>query len=624
MRPAEGTPEPVVVRLAAAALAVLIGAGGAVADAAPVESHGLSAFGELAYPEGFEHFAYTNPRAPKGGAFSTFALGTFDSLNPYIRKGNAAEPTALALLHDSLMARAFDHPDAMYGLVAERVRLPADRQWVEFILRPEARFADGSPVRAEDVVFSINTLKTKAAPRIRLALEPVASVGIVAPGTVRITFAGGGSTRDLPLEVAQLPILSERYWADRDFAESSLDPPIGSGPYRVGTVERGRRLELVRRPDYWGRDLPVNRGRFNFDRITIEYYRDHSAAFEGFKGGTYSFREEYFSKLWATAYDFPAVEEGRVIRDRVPDGRPSGTQGFWFNTRLERFSDVRVREAIALGFDFEWMNRALFFGQYHRTDSFFEGSPHEASGAAGPAERTLLSDVGAELDPAQLESAYVPPRSDGSGQDRRLFRRASRLLDAAGWMPGEDGIRRDAGGERLAVEFLMDTPAFERIIQPYVQNLRRLGVDAVLTMVDDAQYESRRKAFDYDVITTRFSMAPTPGAELAGFFHSGSADQPDSYNLAGIRDPVVDGLVDAVRAARDSESLAVAVSALDRVLRAGHYWVPHWAAANHRIAFWDRFGRPPRKPPYAPAFLDTWWAASAADGTGADSQAGGE
>ena len=570
--------------------------------------HGLSAFGDLGYPPEFEHFSYVNPDAPKGGTFSTFDIGTFDSLHNYVRKGDRAWADALPLLHDTLMTRAADEPDAMYGLLASGARVADDGTWVEFKLRPEARFEDGSPVTAEDVVFSFESLRTKGRPIWLQRYAGVESAQIVQPDVVRFRFRADVPLRDLPLQVADLPVLQASWWEGREFADSTLDAPAGSGPYRVAEVDPGRRIVFERRPDYWGRDLPVNRGRFNFDRLIAEYFRDHTAAFEGFKAGVYLFKEEYVSSIWMTQYNFPDAERGLVLKDLVPDLRPSGTQGFWINTRQERFQDVRVREALGLAFDFEWSNETLFHGQYLRTDSFFEGSPLAAEGAASEEERALLASAGAALPEEQLEAPYSPPATDGSGRIRSRIREAGELLDAAGWSIGEGGLRRNASGEVLVVEFLNDSPWFERIIQPYVKNLQQLGIDASMLSVDSAQEEIRRKSFDYDIIAARFSLAPTPGVEVGAFFRSSSADQEGSFNLSGIRDPAIDRLVDAVGDASTRAEHSVAVSALDRALRAGHYWVPHWNLPAHRIAFWDVFGRPESKPPFDPAFIDTWWA----------------
>ncbi len=609
-------PEPSL-RLALAAAAFLslasaeISATASEVASGPAEGefrHGLSAFGDLGYPPEFEHFSYVNPDAPKGGTYSTFDIGTFDSLHNYVRKGNRAWIDALPYLHDTLMTRAVDEPDAMYGLLARGARVADDGTWVEFALRPEARFEDGSPVTVEDVVFSFESLRTKGRPVWLQSLAGVESAETVEPDIVRFRFREGFALRDLPLQVAALPVLQASWWEGREFSDSTLVAPSGSGPYRVAEVDPGRRIVFERRPDYWGRDLPVNRGRFNFDRLVAEYFRDFTAAFEGFKAGVYLFKEEYVSSIWMTQYNFPDAERGLVLKDLVPDLRPSGTQGFWINTRRERFQDIRVREAIGLAFDFEWTNSTLFHGQYLRTSSFFEGSPLAAEGEASAAERALLASAGAELPEQQLASPFTPPATDGSGRLRDRLREAGGLLDAAGWAVGEGGIRRNTNGEALILEFLNESSWFVRIIQPYIKNLRQLGIDASILSVDAAQAESRRKSFDYDIIAARFSLAPTPGVEVGAFFHSSSANQEGSFNLSGVRDPAIDRLVDAIGAAGTRAEHAVAVSALDRALRAGHYWVSHWNLPAHRIAFWDVFGRPTVKPPFDPAFIDTWWA----------------
>lgn len=609
-------PEPTL-RLALTAAAFLsLASAGIPATASEVASgqaegefrHGLSAFGDLGYPPDFEHFSYVNPDAPKGGTYSTFDIGTFDSLHNYVRKGDRAWTDVLPYLHDTLMTRAADEPDAMYGLLARGARVADDGTWVEFALRPEARFEDGSPVTAEDVVFSFESLREKGRPVWLQRFAGVESTEIIQPDIVRFHFREGFAPRDLPLQVAALPVLQASWWEGREFSDSTLNAPSGSGPYRVAEVDPGRRIVFERRPDYWGWDLPVNRGRFNFDRLVAEYFRDHTAAFEGFKAGVYLFKEEYVSSIWMTQYNFPDAERGLVLKDLVSDLRPSGTQGFWINTRRERFRDIRVREAIGLAFDFEWTNRTLFHGQYLRTSSFFEGSPLAAKGEASAEERALLASAGAELPEEQLASPFTPPGTDGSGWLRDRLREAGGLLDAAGWAVGEDGIRRNADGEALIVEFLTDSPWFERIIQPYIKNLLQLGIDASMVSVDSAQEELRRKSFDYDIIAARFALAPTPGVEVGAFFHSSSSDQEGSFNLSGIRDPVIDRLVDAIGAAETRAEHAVAISALDRALRAGHYWVSHWNLPAHRIAFWDVFGRPAVKPPFDPAFIDTWWA----------------
>lgn len=556
-----------------------------------------------------------NPDAPKGGRWTgrgTAASNTFDSLNPFILKGEPAQ--GLTLTFDTLLASAADEPDAAYGLLAERLEYPEDRAWVRFFLRPEARFADGSPVTAEDVVFTLDALKEKGSPLYRLRLRDVSSATAEDAATVRFDFAEGAAARDLPSLVGFLPILSKASWEGRDFEESTLDPILGSGPYAVADVKPGRSITYQRREDYWGADLAVNVGTNNFDRYVFEYFKDYTAAFEGFKGGAFLFHEEFFSKIWATGYDFPAVNNGWVVKESVPDGRPSGAQGFWFNMRRPVFQDPRVREALALGFDFEWSNERLFFGLYARTDSVFENSPLQAAGPPSEAELALLQPLREHLPPEVFDAEpYSPPVTNGSGADRRVLRRAMRLLDAAGWTVGDDGMRRNAAGETLTVEFLDDSPTFQRIIGPYIDNLKRMGVDASLRIVDAAQYQARQEQFDYDVVPGRFVLSLTPGPELRQLFGSDAAEAPGAPNLSGLANPGIDALIEHVVAAESREALTVAAKALDRALRAMHIWAPNWYKGEHNIAYWDVYGKPEQgPPPFARGDAYWWWDAAKA------------
>ena len=568
--------------------------------------HGLSAFGDLAYPSDFKNFNYVNPDAPKGGTFSLVGWGgvtTFNSLNNFILKGDAAQ--GLELLFDSLMTRAADEPDAVYGLVAESAEIADDRMSVTFKLRPEAKFNDGSPLTADDVVFSFDALKTKGHPIYAQMVADVEKAEALDPATVRYTFKGS-LVRDLPLTVAGLPIFSKEYYSTRDFAATTMEPPLSSGPYKVGKVSQGRTIEYKRNPDYWAKDLPANRGRWNFDTIRYEYFRDRTAALEAFKAGAYDFREEFTSKVWATEYNFPAIRQGKVKKEVVPDETPSGTQGFFINTRREQFQDPRVRKALGLAFDFEWTNRYLFHNLYTRTQSYFENSTLKATGEPSDEERTLLTELGVPVSQEALGQVYLPPVTDGSGQDRKLLLEASKLLDEAGWKI-KNGVRVNDKGEQLKVEILNFEPAFERVNAPYVKNLQLLGIDAKMRMVDPAQYQQRMKNFDFDTTSQRYTMRDTPGVELRSYFGSDSAKIDGSLNLAGISDPAVDTLIERVIAAKSREELTTASRALDRVLRAGHYWVPHWYKASNSIAYWDRFSRPETKPRYDRGVLDTWW-----------------
>ncbi len=576
------------------------------APAAAAESHGLSSFGELKYPPDFKHFEWVNPDAPKGGRLATMgtvARETFDSFNAFILKGDPAQ--GIEHLFDSLMTRAHDEPDALYGLVARSAELAADRGSVTFRLRPEAKFADGSPLTAEDVVFSFVTLKEKGHPLYRVQLKDARTAEAVDAHTVRYTFTGT-ETRDLPLVVAGLPILSKAYYATREFDQTTLEPPLGSGPYRVGDFKAGTFVSYKRRDDYWGKDLPVNRGRFNFDELRFEYYRDRTAALESFKAGAFDLREEFTARDWVTAYDIPAVKDGRLVKLVLPDESPSGAQGFFLNMRRPKFADVRVRKALDYAFDFEWTNKNIFYGLYTRTESFFENSDLKASGPPSAEELALLEPFRAQVPAEVFGEPYKPPVSDGSGQDRRLLREAGRLLEEAGWQV-KAGKRVNAKGETLDIEFLIVDPSTERILTPYVKNLQAIGVQTSIRRIDPAQYERRAKAFDFDVVIARYALRLTPGVEVRSFWSSEAAATEGSYNLAGIRSPVVDALIAKVSEADSRAALVTATRALDRVLRAGHYWVPHWYRPYHYVAYWDKFGRPDVKPRYERGIIHTWW-----------------
>ncbi len=596
-------------RPALAAVLALLSAPAALAESHDlVTSHGISAFGELKYPPDFQHFDYVNPEAPKGGFISfrgALASQTFDSLNLFILDGDPAQ--GLERIYDTLLARAWDEPDAAYGLLAESLEYPEDRGHVVFNLRPEARFSDGEPVTADDVVFTFEILKSEGSPLYRLQLKDIESATALAADRVRIDFADGVSARDLIQTAGAIPILPEHYYETVDFTRSTLEPPLGSGPYVVESADAGRSVRYCRNEDYWAADLPVNVGAWNFDCATYEYFADNTAAFEALKSGGYLFHEEFFSALWATAYDFPALDEGWVIRDTIPDGRAAGAQGFWLNMRRPQFADPLVREALSYVFNFEWSNETLFYGLYGRTDSFWEGTPMEATGLPTGAELALLEPHRDALPESVFtEPAVSPPVSGAQNADRRLIAAAGRLLDEAGWEVATDGTRRNGDGRKLTVEFLDDGPAFERIVLPYVENLGRLGIEATFTLVDAAQMQQRQEDFDYDVVPARFNLPLTPSVELRSLFGSQSVDAPGTFNLSGVNDPVVDALIETALSAESRDDLDIAVRALDRVLRAKHIWVPQWSKGEHWIAYWDVFGRPDIKPPYRRGD-EFWW-----------------
>lgn len=596
-------------RAGRAGLAFLLAFGLMAGAASPLGAeprHGLSIFGDLKYPADFKHFDYVNPDAPKGGTASqigTAGLTTFDSFNSFILKGDAAQ--GMELVFDSLMARALDEPDAVYGLVAETADVAPDGLSVTFKLRSEAKFADGSPLTADDVVFSFETIKAKGHPALAMPLRGVKSAEALDPHTVRYTFEGT-LIRDLPVTVATLPVLSKAYYTTHDFEMTTLEPPLGSGPYKVGPFKAGTYVTYIRRPDYWGKDLPVSRGQHNFDEVRYEYYRDRTLELENLLAGNFDFREEFTSKDWAGGYNKPAVKEGRIKLLTIPDERPSGAQGFFINTRRDKFKDPRVREALNYAFDFEWSNKNLFFGLYTRTASYFENSDLKATGLPSPEELALLEPFRDKLPETVFGEAVVPPVTDGSGNNRAQLRQAVKLLADAGWAQTPQGIR-NAEGQPLTVEILIDSPSFERIAAPYIKNLKAIGVDATMRRVDAAQYERRMKDFDFDMTTQRYALRLTPGIELKNFWGSQAAATNGSFNLAGIADPVLDQLIDKIVTAKSRAELVTATRAADRVLRAGHYWVPQWYKGAHNLAFWDKFGWPETKPKYERGALDTWW-----------------
>ncbi len=578
----------------------------AASQAWAVPQHGLSAFGELKYPADFTNFDYVNPDAPKGGMLSMIGTGnliTFDSFNGFILKGNPAQ--GLEYLFDTLMTRADDEPDAIYGLVAHSAEVADDGMSATFFLRPEAEFSDGTPVRAVDVVRSFEIIKADGHPFLAMPLRDVVSVEAIDELTVRYVFTGS-QARDLPLLVAQLPVLSSAWYGANDFTTTNLTPPLGSGPYLIDDYQLGRSVTYRLREDYWARDLPVNRGRFNFGELRYEYYRDPTAEFEALKAGEYDLREEFTSRNWATGYDVASVRDGLLNRVVIPDERVSGAQGFFLNTRLEKFSDPQVREALALAFDFEWTNRNQFYDLYVRTGSFFENSLMKAEDVPGPDELALLEPWRGQIPDSVFGEVVTPPVSDGSGQDRSLLRQASNLLSEAGWTV-VDGKRQNSDGEVFEIEFIILSPTWERVVAPYVKNLVLLGIDATIRRIDPAQFEERIKTFDFDVVTQRYVIDNTPGAELRNYWSSDAADTQGSRNLSGISNPAIDAMIEAVIGAGSRAEMETAARALDRLLRAGHYWVPHWFKDIHTIAFWDQFSWPDVKPQFGRGVIETWW-----------------
>ncbi len=566
-------------------------------------SHGVSVFGDLKYGAEFAHFDYVNPDAPKGGTLRLWGLDTFETLNPFILKGR--KEAWNALLFDTLMARAFDEPDALYGLVAEAVELPEAGGWVAFRLRPEARFHDGTPVTADDVAFTYRTLVEKGHPQFRILFRDVAGVEVVDRHKVRFAFKPGRH-RDLPVQLAALPVLSKAYYATVAFDRTTFTPPLSSGPYRVARAEPGRSVTYERVTGYWARDLPVNRGRYNFDRIKVDYYRDRDIAFEAIFAGQYDFREEFTSRSWVTQYDKPPVRKRLMVRETLPDETPSGVQAFFFNLRRDKFKDRRVRRALDLAFDFEWTNKNLFFGLYERTNSMFENSPLAAHAPPSEAEIALLEPFRGKIPEEVFARPYRASVTDGSGKIRRELRKAAGLLREAGYRVG-DGVLRDPSGAPMTIEFLLLEASFARIVSPYIANLRRLGIEATIRIADAANFKYRTDTHDFDVVIQRFVQPLTPGLEQRNFFGSASAGVPGSFNVGGIDDPAVDALIEKVIGARSRPELTTAVHALDRVLMWNNYTVPQWFKGVHHIAYWNKFDRPATKPRFARGVVDTWW-----------------
>ncbi len=590
-----------------AAIPVVLSAAAQTAAEGPDEAvkaaHAIAMHGSPKYGPDFKNFDYVVPDAPKGGTVRQATIGTFDSLHPFLLKGVAA--AGLGQTFATLTTGSDDEAFSRYGYVAESIEMPKDRSWVAFTLRPEARFHDGSPITVEDVIWTFEQLKTRGHPFYRAYYRNVVKAEKIGERKVKFTFAGSDN-RELPLIVGELPILSKAFFEGRDFEKTTLEPLLGSGPYRVESVDPGRSITYRRVEDFWGRDLPVNKGRFNFDVIRIDYYRDNNISLEAFLSGNYDIRVENNSKLWATGYNAPAVRDGRIKKVMIPHERPTGMQGFAFNTRREIFRDRRVRQALGYAFDFEWSNKTLFYGQYTRTKSYFSNSELASRGLPGPEELKILEPFRDRLPEEVFTKEYEPPSTDGSGNIRKNLRVAMRLLKEAGWVFRNKRLVNAETGQPFRFEILLVQPAFERIAQPFARNLERLGIEARIRIVDTAQYQNRLDNFDFDMIVVSIGQSLSPGNEQRDFWSSESADIRGGRNFMGIKDPVVDALVDLVISAPDRKSLIARTRALDRVLLWGHYVIPHWHIRAFRVAYWDKFGRPPRNPKYDLG-IDTWW-----------------
>ena len=560
----------------------------ATANAAPV--NGIAMHGQPKYGKNFKNFAYVNPDVPKGGVLKMAASGTFDTFNPFVIKGTPA--AGISLVYDTLTVESADEPFSEYGLIAQSIEMPSNRAWVAFTLNPKAKFSDGTPVTADDVVFSFNVLRERGLPMYRYYYANVANVEAQDGGRVLFTFKEGDN-RELPLILGQMPVLPKHFWDGKDFSATTLELPVGSGPYRVKSFEQGRSVVYERNPDWWAKDLPVSKGFYNFDEIRYDYYRDATVAVEALKAGAYDLRIENEAKKWLTAYTDLGEKQG-FAKKEFPHGLPSGMQGFVFNTRRPLFSDIRVREAVGLMFDFEWSNKNLFSGQYLRTKSYFDNSELAAKGKPSRDELALLTPLKDSVPPEVFTTPFDLPKTDGTGFMRPQMRRAFALLEQAGWTV-QNGVLKNAEGAPFTFEILLDTAssgAWERITLPYVKNLQKLGIKATVRAVDMTQYNNRLSHFDYDMIVAVWGQSTSPGNEQRYFWGSSAADSAGSRNYAGIKNAAVDALIEKIVEASDRQKLIAATRALDRVLLWNRYVVPHWHVPANRLVFWDKFGYP--------------------------------
>lgn len=565
----------------------------------------MAEFGEPLYGPDMRHWPYANPDAPKGGSVVLGAFGSFDSLNTYILRGSW--PAGIGLISDSLMTGSGDELSSAYGLIAETAEYPEDKSWIVFNLRPEARWQDGQPITADDFKFAFDTIKEHGRPFLQSFYEDVSGVEVLDPRRLKFTFKTRDSMKPL-LTVAAASPLPRHWWTaqGRDITKTTLEPILGSGAYRIKAIDAGRSITYERVQDYWAADLPVNRGLNNIDQIRYDYYLDDTVLAEAFMSGRIDFRQENRAQRWNQSYDVPAVRDGSMIKRVVPDQTPRGTQGYIFNLRRPQFQDVRVREAITNLYDFEAIQRTLLFGEYKRVKSWFPNSEFGAGGPPDPKELSILEKYRDKVRPEVLTKAYEPPVTDGSGNIRANLRESLRLFKEAGWELKNNRLV-NAAGEQMRIEILLVSPSLVRLTEPFVQNARRAGIDASIRVVDTSQYQVRVDDFDYDLLSVALNFFPPPGAEQRSYFGSAAAGTRGSGNLAGIKDPVVDGLIEELIAARDLETLAATNRALDRVLSWGWYQIPQWYNDESWLVYWNKFGYPERMAKYTIGFPTTWW-----------------
>lgn len=566
-------------------------------------THGIAMHGQPKYAADFKYFDYVNPNAPKGGSIRFSGFGSYDNFNGFISKGETVD--GLGNIYDSLMTSSADEAFSEYGVLAETIEVPKDRSWITFHLRPEAKWHDGKPITAEDVKWTFDTLITKGAPSHRYYYADVAKVEVLSERSVKFTFSTN-ENRELPLILGQLTILPKHYWETRDFEKTTLEPPLGSGPYKIEKFETGRSITYKRVKDYWGRDLPANVGHNNFDEMRYEYFRDGNITVEALKGGAIDFRSENISKTWATGYDIPEVKNGLLVKEAVDHNRPQGMQGFIFNLRRDKFKDARVRQAMGYAFDFEWSNKNLFYGQYTRTRSYFDNSELAATGLPSADELKILEPYRDQIPAEVFTTEYHPPATKGDGRIRANLKQADRLLKEAGWeIQGKDRINT-ATGEKLEFEIMLVQPSTERIVLPFAKNLERLGITMKVRTIDAAQYVERRRKFDFDMMTIVVGQSMSPGNEQRNYWGSEAADTEGSSNLIGIKDPVVDKLIELIIAAPTREDLITRVRALDRVLIWSHYIIPNFHLSYDRLLYWNKYSRPDVVPARGTQ-IGTWW-----------------
>jgi microcin C transport system substrate-binding protein len=573
-----------------------------VVEAGSKVSHGTSLNGDLKYPKDFTHFDYVNPDAPKGGTVRLAAVGGYDSLNPFILKGSSA--SGLGLMYDSLMTSSSDEPNTSYAHLAESIETPDDFSWVIYRLDSRAHWHDGTPVTVEDVIFSFDTIKSKGHPFYRQYFKNLEKAEKVGERGIKFSFTGD-LNRELPHITSQLPIFSKDWYSNHDFEKTTLVPPMGSGPYRIKELDPGRSITYERVKDYWGKDLGVNRGQYNFDIIRYDYYRDNTVALEAFKSREFDFRQENTAKVWATGYKSKSLDKGWFLKKQVRNENPTGMAGLVFNTRRDLFSDPNVRRALIHAFDFEWTNKNLFYGQYSRTKSYFSNSEMASRELPGEDELKYLEPLRGKIPDEVFTEKYSLPINKKKGDLRKHLRIARKMLADAGWTI-KDGKLTNASGKSFEMEILLVSPSFERIMQPIVKNLKRLGIKAGVRLVDTAQYQNRLNDFDFDTVVGGFAQSLSPGNEQRDFWGSANADIKGSRNLIGVSDPAIDSLINTIIAAPNRKELVAATRAMDRILLWGHYLIPHWHLQSYRLALWDRFGRPEKNPKYSVGFF-TWW-----------------